>query len=248
MLGTNGLARDRLLLLGLALLSLAVPAVALAANIKVSGTAGDDLISVRVESNDRARVVLNGAHVAAASSGDTIDATTGAGDDTMIFDEVEDFEPFFSLRARLGRGDDVAVANGIINDGPDDLTTALDLDLGSGNDRLSLHNYGDTNRLVVNAGPGHDSGTVTRSGFVDSRFNDMFRLGSGNDRLRVRSTGPAQIFGGPGNDTLIGGEGDDTFDARDGDADVIRCGSGRDRVRADKSDTVSSNCERVRRS
>jgi Ca2+-binding RTX toxin-like protein len=272
--------RRRLVGTALATVALAAPAVALAAVITVNGGGGDDVLSVRVESPASARVVLNGAQVATAASGDTVQARTGAGSDTMIFDEVEDFELIFSLNAALGAGDDVAVVSGISDSSGEPATTTgtdLQLDLGSGNDRFGLHNYGDTNRFVVNAGAGNDVG---RLGYVVSAGSDLLvkvinlgsgrdhfrsadpgasRLigGEGDDQIRERGGGPDTLFGNKGNDTLeglagndrlIGGEGDDTFHARDGDADVIRCGSGRDRVRADRSDTVSSNCERVRRS
>jgi hypothetical protein len=45
---------------------------------------------------------------------------------------------------------------------------------------------------------------------------------------------------------IDGGAGADIIDAVDGRADRVRCGSGRDRVRADKFDRLRG-CERVRR-
>jgi hypothetical protein len=247
-----------------ALCALALPAVAFAAVITVSGTSGDDLVSIRAQGQDSARVALNGAQVASASSGDTIDLTTGRGDDTMIFDEVEDFDLAITVNSRLGRGDDVAVISGVNdsqNETPSPTAAALQIDLGSGHDRWGLHNYGDTNRLVVNAGPGNDSGTATRSGFVDSRFNDTFRLGSGHDRMSwisINQTGDFAVRADSGNDRvrvtslgfdrMWGGPGNDQFHSRDGNADAITCGPGNDTVRADRSDSVSSSCERVRRS
>jgi hypothetical protein len=42
------------------------------------------------------------------------------------------------------------------------------------------------------------------------------------------------------------GAGNDTIDARDGQRDVIDCGSGRDSVTADANDRLVS-CERVKR-
>jgi Ca2+-binding RTX toxin-like protein len=322
--------RRRLVPATLAVLALALPCVALAATITVNGTAGDDLVSIRVQGQDSARVALNGAQVASASSGDTIDLTTGRGNDTMIFDEVEDFEPNITVNSRLGRGDDAAVISGVSDTAGQTSAvqgTSLFVDLGSGDDYWGLHNYGDTNRLRVDggagddrlrmsnqaernrvgaevfsvvAGSGNDSVTVTRSGFVDSRYNDAIRLGSGhdrlswvsinqtgdlavradsgNDRVTVRidggpvedirggdgadrlasaGSGSASLSGNEGNDTLeglarndrlIGGPGNDTFRTRDGNADLVRCGDGNDAVRADRSDTVSSDCERVRRS
>jgi hypothetical protein len=46
---------------------------------------------------------------------------------------------------------------------------------------------------------------------------------------------------------VSGGSGRDTISARDRTRDRINCGSGRDRVTADRIDRVSRNCERVRR-
>jgi hypothetical protein len=43
------------------------------------------------------------------------------------------------------------------------------------------------------------------------------------------------------------GGGNDTISARDGTRDTIDCGGGRDKVTADRTDKVSSNCERVTR-
>jgi Ca2+-binding RTX toxin-like protein len=66
----------------------------------------------------------------------------------------------------------------------------------------------------------------------------------GNDSLDGRD-GNDVIFGGPGSDTFKGGSGDDLILARDGVADNVTCGTGRDSVRADLLDTVASDCERV---
>ena len=59
--------------------------------------------------------------------------------------------------------------------------------------------------------------------------------------------GADRITGGPGRDRLFGGDGNDAIDARDGTFDVIGCGPGRDTVRADRSDYVGVDCERVTR-
>jgi Ca2+-binding RTX toxin-like protein len=65
-----------------------------------------------------------------------------------------------------------------------------------------------------------------------------------------------RIFGRGGNDRLSGGRRPDSIDAgpgadvirsAGGNADVVSCGSGRDRVVADKRDRVGRDCERVRR-
>ena len=58
----------------------------------------------------------------------------------------------------------------------------------------------------------------------------------GNDRLN----------GGPGADRMQGGSRKDSLNARDRKRDTVDCGSGRDRVAADKLDRLR-RCERVRR-
>ena len=88
--------------------------------------------------------------------------------------------------------------------------------------------------------------------------------GPGADRLTGGSGGD-ELSGDDGNDTLAGGDGDDALDgglgtddarrrrraptaaARDGLADVVRCGDGDDAVDADTLDEVAADCETVTR-
>jgi Ca2+-binding RTX toxin-like protein len=67
--------------------------------------------------------------------------------------------------------------------------------------------------------------------------NDLIAGGGGSDRLT----------GGAGADNLSGSTGNDVVNARDGRRDRVSCGSGRDRVSADRADTVSRDCESVSR-
>ncbi len=67
--------------------------------------------------------------------------------------------------------------------------------------------------------------------------NDVIRGGNGNDIL----------VGGAGKDLLFGGPGADVIQARDGQRDVVSCGTGRDTAVVDRIDLVSHDCERVRR-
>ena len=46
---------------------------------------------------------------------------------------------------------------------------------------------------------------------------------------------------------IEGGSGNDTILVRDGTRDRINCGSGRDKVTADRRDKIAKNCERVSR-
>ncbi|MFN2472202.1 MAG: hypothetical protein ABR583_14685 [Gaiellaceae bacterium] len=55
------------------------------------------------------------------------------------------------------------------------------------------------------------------------------------------------IDGNAGRDAVRAGAGNDLIDARDGEPDDISCGSGADRVLADRADVVAPDCERVRR-
>ncbi|CAN5509089.1 hypothetical protein BH20ACT18_BH20ACT18_10150 [soil metagenome] len=86
--------------------------------------------------------------------------------------------------------------------------------------------------IVGVQGEGGDDRIIARAG------NDRASGLGGNDR----------IDGGAGRDTLSGGDGNDVIRARDGERDKISCGTGRDVVSADRSDRVSSDCERVSRS
>ena len=70
--------------------------------------------------------------------------------------------------------------------------------------------------------------------------SDTVSGGPGNDRLFARATDGAP-------DTVNGDAGDDRINVRDGTRDVVTCGLGIDRVRADLQDAVSADCERVRR-
>ena len=75
---------------------------------------------------------------------------------------------------------------------------------------------------------------------------DLLRAG----RTAVRACGHGgrdTIRGGGARDRLFGGDGDDSIDARGGGFDVVGCGAGRDRVRADRGDLVGVDCEQVSR-
>jgi hypothetical protein len=66
------------------------------------------------------------------------------------------------------------------------------------------------------------------------------------DRICGR-TGADRIHPDDGNDIVAAGAGRDVVFARDGRADRITCGRGRDLVIADAKDRVADDCERVRR-
>ena len=75
---------------------------------------------------------------------------------------------------------------------------------------------------------------------------DRIYGGAGNDILWGYG-GVDRLYGGSGRDELYGWAGADRIGARDGERDLVSCGAGRDTVFADRIDTVSRDCERVRR-
>jgi len=120
-------------------------------------------------------------------------------------------------------------------DGPDLLVGTLGGDViigGSGAD-------------TIRAGDGENV-TEAQWGDDDVRAGsgpDLVDAGDGNDMIRT-GAGSDRIFPGLGNDTVDAGRGADYVYANDGQRDVIDCGPGDDRVRADKID-VLHHCEHV---
>jgi Ca2+-binding RTX toxin-like protein len=116
-------------------------------------------------------------------------------------------------------------------------------------------------------GPDRLVGTPGADRLVGGRGDDTL-LGRGGDDTLLGGAGRDALAGGRGDDTLSGGAGPDVIDAaqrgrevdvvaggggndviraRDGAVDRITCGSGRDRVVADRRDRVAGDCEVVRR-
>ena len=67
--------------------------------------------------------------------------------------------------------------------------------------------------------------------------NDLIRSGNGDDT----------VTGGRGRDTIDAAGGRDVIMVRDGERDVVQCGSELDTVLADRKDVVARDCERVSR-
>ena len=131
--------------------------------------------------------------------------------------------------------------------GADRLLGAAGADrLIGGRDRDRMLGGNDRDRLF-----GGSSGDKIKGGYGA----DLVAGGSGNDRLdggpetdRVYGErGNDRIRAGGGRNILDGGTGDDSIFARNHRRDVIRCGSGIDRVSADRTDRVQVDCERIRR-
>jgi RTX calcium-binding nonapeptide repeat (4 copies) len=91
---------------------------------------------------------------------------------------------------------------------------------------------------ILDAGRGND--VVT-----GSTKRDLLYGAAGNDRV-VGAGGRDQIIGGLGRDLLSGGRGRDHINSRDSTRDRVRCGPGRDFVRADRRDRLHG-CELTRR-
>ena len=92
---------------------------------------------------------------------------------------------------------------------------------------------------IINGRGGNDRlhGSGGNDAIYGENGNDTIYGGAGNDF----------IVGGPGNDTLYGGAGNDVIIGGNG-RDRIDCGPGRDVVEgAGPLDTISRNCETVRR-
>ncbi len=76
------------------------------------------------------------------------------------------------------------------------------------------------------------------------RDNDVVKGGKGDDII-CGGRSADKLIGGPGEDSFDAGPGRDNVDAADGVAETVNCGSGRDRVKADRSDRLRG-CERKR--
>jgi Ca2+-binding RTX toxin-like protein len=132
---------------------------------------------------------------------------------------------------------------------------------GEGNDRQTGGSGND--RLEGEAGSDNLMGSAGSDGLLGAAGNDRMDGGTGNDVLDG-SAGRDRLSGGAGNDVLAGGAGNDTITAGAGrnvigagsgndvvnsvnrKRETVNCGSGRDRVRADRIDRLVG-CERATR-
>jgi Ca2+-binding RTX toxin-like protein len=205
---------------------------------RIEGGGGDDTLSP------------DGAEQPAA---DVVDG--GAGVDTVTGDYASRFtdaRPPLAITlaggaddGRPGEGDDLRGVERVVSsvggsftgtDGADELRLAQ---VGS---ESTLNGLGGDDRLRGGDGPDRVDG------------------GAGDDSLDG-GFGDDTIVGGPGRDMisadLAGGDcgplwckhpyGNDRVEARDGEADSITCGAGRDLVVADAADVVAPDCEEVQR-
>jgi hypothetical protein len=92
---------------------------------------------------------------------------------------------------------------------------------------------------------GQLNGGMGNDGLVGGRLDDELNGGVGNDRVAGAGGGDV-IRGGRGRDLLLGGPGPDGINSRDSRRDTVRCGAGRDLVKADRQDRLRG-CETIRR-
>jgi hypothetical protein len=198
------------------------------------------------------RGTLAGDLLTGTAKGETFDALAGAdcidagdGADVVAGGEGAD-------EIDLGPGIDSA------SGGPDNdhINGAADADRISGqdgDDRVE----GGFGRDILKGGPGNDvfDGGPDPDRIFGDEGDDKLIGGAGADRLSG-GAGRDNLRGGKGDDTLIGGSradrlvggagvdhfsagpGDDTIFSRDGKREIVRCGKGRDQVRADRVDRL----------
>jgi Tol biopolymer transport system component len=108
-------------------------------------------------------------------------------------------------------------------------------------------------RSTGTAGGDSITGTKGKDVLSGGKGDDCISGGAGNDKLSG-GDGADSLSGGAGNDTIDGGKGrnkiaggagKDTIKAANHSRDTVNCGSGRDKVTADRTDKLRG-CERVR--
>jgi plastocyanin/Ca2+-binding RTX toxin-like protein len=144
------------------------------------------------------------------------------------------------------------IADGTRATGGDDLlngTAKADRIFGLGGDDV-LFGFGGNDLLDGGAGSDNLDGGKGNDTLKGQRGNDSLTGGDGDDVL-IGGPGKDKLSGGKGNDkltgnggkdSLVGGPGNDTINAKDGVVEVVKCGPGKDKVKADKKDKLSG-CE-----
>ncbi len=147
---------------------------------------------------------------------------------------------------RGGDFDDILIGGSPLIGSPPSKTANSDdvLEGRGGNDRLS----GEGGNDLVSGGDGND----TLNGGAGP---DTVQGGNGNDTMTA-SVGGDSFSGGAGDDSMeggtsidrfFGGPGADSTDARDGNAELVDCGTEVDFADVDLRDNVADNCENVDR-
>jgi Ca2+-binding RTX toxin-like protein len=127
-------------------------------------------------------------------------------------------------------------------DGPDNLiargTGSVRLDGGADNDTLIT--YATAPGVRSYGGPGNDQINVDGQGDGLGGVSSGAWGGIGDDFILLQA-----CCGGRAVGPLVGGEGDDVIASQNGEADVVRCGPGEDRIRIDLDEDFSADCEVV---
>jgi hypothetical protein len=97
---------------------------------------------------------------------------------------------------------------------------------------------------LIRGGAGNDriSGGAGADCLFGQAGNDKLSGGAGNDKLDG-GPGNDNLTGGKGKDTFTAGPGNDTINSKDGIAERVNCGKGRDKVKADRRDKLTG-CEK----
>ena len=168
--------------------------------------------------------------------------------------------------ARADRLKGTAAGDRMLGYGGDDRIEGLEendcLDGGSGRDRLlagpgrnrllggsgvdRLLGGGERDRIFGQSGNDRIRGALGPDVIAGGRGDDSLDGGGHTDRMYGEG-GDDSLRAGSGRNFLDGGTGNDRIYARNDRRDVISCGSGRDRVQADRTDIVRVDCERVSR-
>jgi Ca2+-binding RTX toxin-like protein len=238
-----------------------IPTVANTVRMRISGQAGNDILSL-----DEANGTLPPVEISGGAGNDTLiggsgaDILTGGSGDDQVFGNAGNDRSIWSSGdgsdlIEGGAGVDTIEINGG-DAGEAFLATSVD-------DRILFEridpspfslDIGASENLIVNMNGGND--TFAADGNLSGLFvdggagNDTIIGGAGNDRL-VGGDGNDFIDGNAGNDMVFLDAGDDTFRWDLGDAsDVVDGGAGNDRMLFNGSNTsegidVTANGERV---
>ncbi|HYF27769.1 MAG TPA: calcium-binding protein [Baekduia sp.] len=210
---------------------------------RITGSDGADLLQGG-EADDVVSGGAGGDRIVGDRGNDTMNG--GAGDDVLVWNN----------------GDNTDVANG--DDGLD--RTEVNGALGAGDaftvapngarvrfDRTNLVPFAidiATEALEVNGFGGDDTVAVAQG--AGALLTVLADGGAGNDTL-TSADGADVLRGGAGDDVLTGGAaadlldgeaGNDRVEARDGAADLVRCGDGADAATTDAADTTAG-CETI---
>ncbi|CUH82620.1 calcium-binding protein [Tropicibacter naphthalenivorans] len=167
----------------------------------LSGGAGTDCAVFGLNSDDLARVTVDGSNV-----------TLVSGEGVDLIDGIEEFEftnGTLSLAQLSALSSPTLVEGGSGNDILSFDAEAVELMGHDGNDVLTSGNFND----ILNGGTGHDTLSAGRG-------EDLLDGGAGDDVL-MGLGGNDTLNGGSGNDTIKGGREDDLINAGAGDDSVV---------------------------